>query len=185
MWQKKLSNNFQPPAHYPMSLIFKQSKFLLCVLGFLFFVLSLNPYIGFFHFQSDQQPFVHLMSIPLFFVFIFFQKIDKVSLALFLPLLLVFVFLIVSPSASSFRSAYNYISFFLVFFVALNVLKGIKINFNFILQLTFWMWFFVGFVQLFYSDFFLFLVNNPRTTDERGVVGLATEPTYYGIVMLF
>jgi len=29
------------------------------------------------------------------------------------------------------------------------------------------------------------LVNNSRTTAERGVTGLATEPTYYGVVMLF
>lgn len=159
--------------------------FLLSVFGFIFFVLSLNPYVGIFNLQSDQQPFVHLLSIPLFLIFIFFARIDKVSMVLFFPLFLVFVLLILSPEMNSFRSAYNYISFFIVFFVALSLFKSTKINFNHVLLLTFWLWFFVGFVQLFYADFLLFLVNNPRTTEGRGVTSLATEPTYYGIVMLF
>lgn len=47
-------------------------------------------------------------------------------------------------------------------------------------------WGFVGFIQAFvYPDFFSFLLPRLSTSETRGVVGLAPEPSYYGTVCLF
>ncbi len=48
------------------------------------------------------------------------------------------------------------------------------------------LWLFVGLMQTFVDRRFLsFLVSNFRTTDNRGVVSLASEPSFYGYVMAF
>jgi hypothetical protein len=52
--------------------------------------------------------------------------------------------------------------------------------------ITFLIWFIVSAIQFFYNPLFLnFLITTARTTENRGVVGLAPEPTYLGIVYVF
>lgn len=160
------------------------TRILLTLLGVLFLFFSLNPYASILALPTDQQPIVHVFSIPLFFLFLA-ARLDRISIILFSTALIALVFLCIEPSFTAARSSYNYVSFFVIFFVALGLFKYTKVNFEFILFLTFWLWFFVGLIQLFIPDFLTFLVNNPRTTAERGVTSLATEPTYYGVVMLF
>ena len=81
----------------------------------------------------------------------------------------------------------NYSQLFFVSFVAYLVLKTERINFEFFLKFTIMIWIIVGLIQTFYmKDFLTFLVRNPRMIGEsRGVVSLAAEPTFYGIILLF
>jgi len=159
-------------------------RFFLTLLGIPFLLFSFNPYLSFYPLPTDQQPTVHLFSVPLFFFFLA-ARLDKISIVLLFPSVFALGLLFADPSFETARSAYNYLSFLVIFFVTLGVLKYTNINFKFILVFTFFVWFFVGLIQQIFPDFLLFLVNNARTTNGRGVTGLATEPTFYGIVMLF
>lgn len=160
------------------------TRLFLKILGVPFFLFLFNPYVSFYHLPSDQQPLFYLFGIPIFFLLLC-ARIDKVSILLFIPACFALGLISIDPSFLAVRSSYNYVSFFFVFFVSLGILKYTKIDFMFVLKLTFWAWFLVGFIQQFFPDFLSFLVNNARTTSGRGVTALATEPTYYGVVMLF
>lgn len=80
------------------------------------------------------------------------------------------------------RGLANYFSLFLISFAAYALLKterGLSRGF---LKFTVWAWFVAGMAQTFISRAaFTQLLSNARTTADRGVVGLAPEPTSYGI----
>ena len=132
-----------------------------------------------------MQPYALLVALPLFFAFK--VKINKLQLSLFFLLVLAFlVFLVGGISLITIRSFFNYASLFFISYVAFKVLRSKVVNFEFLLKSFILVWFFVGFLQVFYKKSFLtFLVSSARTTADRGVTGLAPEPTFYGIVMIF
>lgn len=43
----------------------------------------------------------------------------------------------------------------------------------------------VGIIQRFWGDFLYVFIANARTTENRGVVGLASEPSFYGYTCIF
>ena len=109
-----------------------------------------------------------------------------------LYLLLIFIFSIFIFAGSginftSIRSLFNYTQLFVVSFVGYQILKTERINFEFFLKSVIVVWLLVGFIQTFIDNSFLtFLTREPRFLGEtRGAVGLAAEPTFYGIVLLF
>jgi hypothetical protein len=84
------------------------------------------------------------------------------------------------------RSLYKYISLFTISSAAFLVVKRnnglnektIKIFIN--------IWFLVSFIQTFIkSDFLFFLVSGARTSINRGVPGLTSEPSFYGFMVIF
>jgi hypothetical protein len=80
------------------------------------------------------------------------------------------------------RGLVNYISLFVIAFatyVALKAEGGFSVRF---LKSVVLIWFTTGLLQVVVSrDLFTGLLSNARTTVSRGVVGLAPEPTAYGI----
>jgi hypothetical protein len=98
------------------------------------------------------------------------------------------LFLFISDlSFLSFRDWANYLSMFFVTFAAYNFLRYINgLPYKFFYSVV-CIWLFVGLVQMFlYPSFLSFLLHGWRgggLSNGRGVTGLSTEPTYYGLML--
>lgn len=147
----------------------------------LFVFMSLCPFI-FPVMSSDVQPYAFAISIALLSYFIF-ELIERKSVfILSMVLLTVLLYLSTGESSRSLKIAYGYISFS---FVCLCSYLICRRNCQVVRQVVFGiivLWFAVGFLQTF-ADRYLFgpFISNSRTTVERGVFGLASEPSFYGV----
>ena len=151
----------------------------------LFFFFVFFPYLQILPLPTDTQPYALVVS---FFVFILLKKKFTRAEIMLLTLSLTsfFLFLIDGVSFNSLRSFLNYLSLFLISFAAFRVLRSELINFELLLKFVSLTWFIVAAIQTFYSrEFLTFLISSSRTTENRGVTGLAPEPTFLGIVFIF
>lgn len=156
-------------------------KFLYCI--FVFFVFF--PYIKFVDLGTDMQPYSLILALLLFFTFKLSLNFSIILIA-FVFLASIIMLMLNGISFDALRSFFNYSSLFFVSYVSFKVLKTGRINLELFLKSAVLLWFFVGFIQtFFYRGFLNFLVSHARTTDDRGVIGLAPEPTFYGIVLIF
>lgn len=150
-----------------------------------FFAFVFFPYVSFFEIGADTQPYSTVFSIILFFAFrCNFSRLDLLT-----GLTMVIAIFLIAASGLNFnilRSVYNYVALFFVSYISFKILKSQAFDFGLILKAVIFIWLAVGFLQKFYDPSFLnFLISGARTTDNRGVVGLAPEPTFYGIVLIF
>ena len=156
-------------------------------LYFTFFIFTFFPFISFFDLGTDMQPYALFLAIILFFSFknISLSRVHICLLIIFISSIL--VFLASGISFASSRSLFNYMQLFFVSFVGYQIFKSERINFELFLKSIILIWLLVGLIQTFINKAFLtFLIRDPRMIGEsRGVVGLAAEPTFYGIVLLF
>lgn len=134
-----------------------------------------------------MQPYGLIMALIIFFSFKNKTFINTNIYLLIIFVFSIFIFLGSGINFLSSRSLFNYMQLFFVSYIAFQVLKSKRINFEFFLKSTIVIWFLVGLIQTFINKAFLtFLVRDPRILGEtRGVVSLAAEPTFYGIVLLF
>jgi hypothetical protein len=151
----------------------------------LFFIFCFFPYVTFVNLGTDMQPYSLIIAFILLFLFRIRFNSTQLTIA-FVFLISVIIFIISGITFSSFRSLFNYSSLFFVSYVSLHVLKTERLNFEKILKISILIWFVVGLIQTLYDRTFLtFLISGSRTTENRGVTGLAPEPTFYGIVFIF
>lgn len=152
---------------------------------FLFFIFVFFPYITFVSLGTGMQPYALVVSLVILFLFKKEFTPSQVYIALvFLSSIL--VFMISGFSFTSLRSLFNYASLFFVSYAAYHVLKTERLNFEFFLKSSIIIWFIVGLIQTVYDRTFLnFIISGSRTTENRGVTGLAPEATFYGIVFIF
>ena len=134
-----------------------------------------------------MQPYGMIIAFVLFFSF---KNITFTSVQIYLLMIFffsIFIFLASGINFASFRSFFNYMQLFFISFVGYQVLKTERINFEFFLKSIIIIWLLVGLIQTLFDPAFLtFLVRDARILGEsRGVVGLAAEPTFYGIILLF
>ncbi|QUX90617.1 hypothetical protein CYL31_04010 [Marinomonas sp. A3A] len=132
-----------------------------------------------------MQPYGLLVAFLLFFCLR--VKFSFSQLCLFFLFIFSFFLLLISGvNFTSLRSFFNYASLFFISYISFYVLKSERFNIQTLLKISILIWFFVGFLQSIYrKDFLTFLVSSSRTTENRGVTGLAPEPTFYGIVLIF
>lgn len=156
--------------------------------SFLFF--TFFPFIQIFPLGTDSQPYALLLAILLLPI-LAKRKVNKSILFLLLiALFALFVLLISEINFNSIRSISNYASLFFITYAAYLVLKKNRgLSFNFY-KFAVIIWFVVGFVQvIIYPNFFTFLLPRGDSLSTlasgRGVVGLAPEPTFYGLVCIF
>ena len=151
----------------------------------LFFWAVFFPYIQIFPIETDVQPNALLLSIALFFTVK--KKLNFVEVLILLVFFVAVLVLAISDiNFLTARSFFNYASLFLISFVSFRVLKSNLINFENFLKVVILIWFIVSAIQsLFFKEFLNFLLPSSRTTEDRGVVGLATEPTFLGIIFIF
>jgi len=147
------------------------------------------PYIELVPIGVDTQPHALLLSV----VIVFLSKskgVPKATVILFFPLFLSLIFMLISgASMNALRSLGNYVSLFFIVWGTIIFLRngGCKIFLKYFPYFVY-AWFFVGFVQfLGWDNFGTSLL--PRAIGSnlagRGVVGLAPEPTFYGVTCLF
>lgn len=152
-------------------------------LAFIFFIFF--PYVSFFDTGTDLQPWGMLIAGMLFLTFrIYFTKVDLVfGVIMAISILLIFIG---DLNYTAIRSVSGYVSLFLISYTSFRVLRTQRLDVNKIIKISAITWVAVGFVQITVDKSFLsFLLPAFRTTDSRGVVGLAPEPSFYGIVLLF
>lgn len=155
---------------------------ILCFL-FLFFVFF--PYIQIINLGTDMQPYAVLIGALLL---PFYKK--KVTWSETLIIVIFsssFLILMISElNILVVRSLFNYFSLLIVSFMAFRILRSKLINFDFFLKACIAIWFVVALIQSYISrEFLTFIVSGARTTENRGVTGLAPEPTFLGIVFVF
>lgn len=80
------------------------------------------------------------------------------------------------------RCWFQYMSLFVVSFAIYNVVVTTKGIDERLCKIFILCWFFIGFIQTFFAPGFLTsIVANSRTTWDRGVCGLASEPSFFGL----
>ena len=158
------------------------------ILIYIFYFFVFFPYITPVETPFDTQIYALFFGII---IFLFFGS-NKIPRPLFI-LSIVFIFSVVlfqvsDLSLRSARSMTNYISIFFISCATYKILKrGNDINIYFMTFVVI-CWLIVGVVQLFiYPDFMIFFLSRADGLAEhgRGVLSLATEPTYYGFMCFF
>ena len=152
--------------------------------------LCFYPFLNIFRLPTDTQPNALLFSIPILLLSLR-KKFPSYYLLGFLLFAVAFITLIFSNlNFSSFLSFSNYVSFLIVplaVFFMLKFFGGFSYSF---FKNVIYAWGIVALIQKFiYSNFLGFLLSRSSaifTSNGRGVVSLAPEPTYYGsIIILF
>jgi len=157
---------------------------------FTFYTFILFPYIKIFNISTDTQPYALVFGIILLLIFITHIRQMPLEIILLLILLLMSILMIFAGEINftAIRSVSNYASLFIISLSTYLSLKYLKIFPLYILKLAIIIWFIVGFVQTFIdNNFMVFLVGRGYDSLDtgRGVVGLAPEPTFYGLMCIF
>lgn len=152
------------------------------------------PFVGVNVINSDTQPWALLMAIAIvgcywLFAGVWYSNIYTNLLLMFLMYCMV-VGICSIPNMTSItslvRSGANYATVFFVTIATYYVMKaqnGLKEKW---IKLATWIWFIVGFVQKYiYSEFGYALLSHARTRENRGVISLASEPSFYGYMCIF
>lgn len=162
-------------------------------LDFLLYFVCCLPFLRILPIPSDVQPYAFIVAVIYLIVHrrnLRIPDFHKVTFGLFLFVALLAIGgLIFDPTQSLMmliRKTYNYAGLYVISLALVNSLektKGVKENW---IKGLILLWLFVGLMQLLIDRQFLsFLVSNYRTTVERGVAALASEPSFYGCVMVF
>ena len=161
------------------------------IFGSLFFLFCFFPYVVLVTPVSDIQPYAMIMAMLI--CAIFFQAAAPVPapLRLFLLPLAVGVFFLFlgDDLLTAVRSYANYLSLFVISSATYYLLSKDRAVFTWAYEKTVLVWGAVGAIQSFISKDFLtgILPRGEGTAGlgGRGVVGLAPEPTFYGLWCIF
>jgi hypothetical protein len=150
---------------------------------FIFFVLF--PYVSFFKTGTDLQPWGMLIALMLMTTFkVKFSKIDFL-----LGVIAVFscvLFFLSDMDFIAMRSVSGYVGLFLISYTTFRVLKSQILDIEKIIKISAVTWLAVGLIQILFDKSFLsFLLPDFRTSNDRGVVGLAPEPSFFGVILIF
>jgi hypothetical protein len=161
-------------------------------LGGLFLVAVFFPFINIFRIGTDLQPNALVVAMLVFFLGLVFKP-WPLPIAL-LMLQFVFAVMLLATSGVEFeamRSVANYASLFFVSAVSYAVLNRTGGLWLRILGRSVYIWFIAGFLQFFISfEYFAWFLSRKPDMEGllaggRGVLSLAPEPTFYGLVCLF
>lgn len=151
-------------------------------------VFSFFPYLSLYSFGTDVQPW-NVLFASLLTSLIFVKKLKfNIELSfLWLPFLCSIGLLIISNDIkSAVRSILGYLTISITPLVFYYILKYEYSFFEKFLKLATIIYLTVGLVQVIFNrNFMSFLLNRVSTSEDRGVVSLTPEPTFYGVVCLF
>ncbi|WP_455674850.1 hypothetical protein [Phocaeicola sp.] len=156
---------------------------------YLLIIFSCFPYVQILPLGTDSQPNALFIALCLFPFCCKWRMKRSLALLLSLAVFSVIVLFLSPLTFGSIRSLINYFSLFFIPYVTYFALKKIGgIPYSLFKNIVY-TWFLVGTVQLFiYPDFLSFLIPRGDSAaameSGRGIVCLAPEPTFYGIVCL-
>jgi hypothetical protein len=156
--------------------------------GLIFFIVSLFPYLGFK--SLDTQPWPIAFGLFYLFLLLLGHKLVSFDRTLIFLIFLSFFGLAFSVSFSRFddlfllfRGIASYISIPIFYFAFREIVKE-RLDSLFVILVTNLAWLAGALLQLIFGsdvlNFFIF----PRTTDDRGFTSFATEPTFFGYIIL-
>ncbi|WP_462174964.1 hypothetical protein [Pseudoalteromonas gelatinilytica] len=165
------------------------------IISYFFIICIFFPYtkIGFAA-PSDIQPYALIIGFLITVIYMFDSMIKGgVIEKELLTLLLLFVFSVITLFLFSdlnlnlVRGVGAYASFTFVITGALVAFKYINSNFFFrVVLISFALWLLVAIFQAsFDKEFLTFLVNRSVITEDRGVISLSSEPSYYALISCF
>lgn len=150
-----------------------------------FIIAALFPYVG-IPLGTDTQPWALLASMAAF--VLLFRSMVFTALHWALGLLATaacMMMVIEGGGVGSIRNAAGYVSLFLLAVMGTHAMRVDRNGVAKAIDISLMIWLVVGLIQrLVWRDGFTFLLSAARTTEERGVVGLAPEPTFYASMIL-
>lgn len=164
------------------------------VLFALLYIAACFPFVTFIHFGTDLQPWTLLIAGIIFAGCVLKKKISlKTQIVKLLLVFFVYVSLIGAYSVvvkdtfwHPLRSYVNYISLLvlpLAMFFMFRSQRGLQER---TIKIAINVWLIVGLVQKYIHPQFLYeIIAGHRTTASRGVVSLASEPSFYGYMCIF
>lgn len=168
------------------------NKVILSLLGKLLLLFIFFPYVAILNFGSDTQPNAFILSCVVLLCYQYYRGFCFPLMSL-LFLLLVFVMLVplfmTNLNFVGLRSFFGYVSFFVIFTVSyIYFKKHSEINSKYLLWIL-TIYLFGAILQTFVDPNILhFLLPRERGyagISGRGVESFASEPTYYGIILIF
>ncbi|ENQ8176722.1 hypothetical protein [Vibrio parahaemolyticus] len=149
------------------------------VLAFQFF-----PWLSFRMFEGDTQPWPLLLSLiaSLFFIK---NKVDKAAVMVLCAFIFSFCLAIVYCrfDVLTIRAIFGYLTLFSVYYFYLEYKK--RYDAKAIIIATNIIWIVAGLIQVLVDPYVFDFLVHTRTSEARGVTGLAPEPTFYGIFLYF
>lgn len=165
------------------------SSWLTRTLAVLLFVFAVFPYVNPIPTPFDTQPFALVIGCLLVIHALLSLGVDGFRMPLsivpfmFVALVATLHFLAGTSDVGALRSLAGYISAVVIALAAYYSFPRVKP------ALFFWsvgVWFAVGLGQLLISrSFGVFLLARSSTSDNRGITGLAVEPSYYATICIF
>lgn len=156
---------------------------------YIFIFFCYFPFITPYNFGSDIQPYALLLALTIVVPNVLFDlKLNKRLFPIALVAIFSSIMLIIGgrPTFLGIRSAINYISLFFIASASLIAFKRFEGLNEKYFKITINMWFVIGAIQLIYDRSFLnFLIAGARTSSSRGVISLASEPSFYGYTIVF
>ena len=153
--------------------------------AFWLFLFIFFPYVTIFDFGTDLQPWAMIYAFLLSLSFV--KRFNGSELLLVYLLAFSLSMILISElNFSSIRSISGYMSLFFITFASYRVLKQKNFDHNKLMKFSIIIWVLVGFIQLLFDKSFASqILPRASSAGARGVVGLAPEPSYYGITMIF
>jgi len=157
-------------------------------LHLLFLLACFFPYVSLVPLSTDVQPFALIFALLII--------ATTPPKTLYLPINIwllgvpaigcIFYIFQLSDTFSGLRTIANYLSLFAISSAGYIVFHRQKIDMEKFLLYTIIIWITIGILQVTVDKYIgSFLLSELRTTDERGVTSLATEPSFFGIMCLF
>lgn len=155
--------------------------------GLFLVIVSLFPWVNLSLNNMDSQPWQYIVTIG-YFIFRINGLIIPKNMRFYLIYVLLgiffgFLYNDLSFDFGSVRGLGNYIGIFLLYVCIFDMSKRYGFPMKTILIANF-IWLFAGFIEYFGIYNFSTIVNS-RTSIERGVTSLATEPTFFAIQLFF
>lgn len=157
-----------------------------------FLLFSFFPFIQFFDFGTDLQPYA-LVTAILYAIYNFVIN-DRLTLKLsafqwrisFIAIAGILIVGILSDNAfGGFRDALAYMTILFVSYSGYVSFRKIG-TCEKLLKFVIWMYFVVAFIQkYFYSAFFYEIISGHRTSGNRGTPSMTSEPSFYGYTCIF
>lgn len=160
---------------------------LVAVLAAAFHLFCLFPYLAPLPLPTDTQPYALLVAGIALLLLGLRAPVPVALLALLLPVAVAFLLLPADiGNFTAWRSALAYVSLFAIASATLLLARGGHPLSDRLLAASVYVWFTVGVLQMFAGRTLLTgLVSEARTTADRGVTALATEPSHYATVAAF
>lgn len=151
----------------------------------LFFYSSMFPWVSFGIIDLDLQPYFIIFSVV---IFLFCNARLPLSIWMLMICFLFSVLIGIIYVKFDFyflRAISSYAALFFTSAAYFIVLSRSDFNFKRHIIIANGIWILAGLLQVFFGKNCLDFLVTVRTSDDRGVTGLAPEPTFYAITLLF